>query len=108
MLDSVGVECTVVGKGANRNGQSAVSHIENGKVDLVINVPIEFDELGRPDGYHIRRRAIDTNTPLITDRQLARALVDALIATRNGSLSVTAWNDYLAKDSSHRYATHLL
>ena len=29
--------------------------IERGRVDLVINVPREYDELGRPDGYLIRR-----------------------------------------------------
>ena len=45
--------------------------IEQGLVDLVINIPIEYDELGRPDGYHIRRRAVDAGRPLITDLQLA-------------------------------------
>ena len=32
--------------------------IDQGKVDLVINIPREFDQHGRPDGYQIRRRAV--------------------------------------------------
>ena len=52
--------------------------IEQGRVDLVINIPVEYDELGRPDGYHIRRRAVDAGIPLITDLQLARAVIEAL------------------------------
>jgi hypothetical protein len=52
--------------------------IEQGLVDLVINIPIEYDELGRPDGYHIRRRAVDAGIPLITDLQRAQAIIEAL------------------------------
>ena len=47
-------------------------------VDLVINVPREYDEMGRPDGYLIRRRAVDAEIPLVTDLMLARALVEAM------------------------------
>jgi hypothetical protein len=32
--------------------------LTGGSVDLVINIPIDYDEVGRPDGYHIRRRAV--------------------------------------------------
>ena len=39
--------------------------IDEGWVDLVINIPIEFDELGRPDGYHIRRRAVEAGVPVM-------------------------------------------
>jgi len=44
----------------------------------VINVPREYDELGRPDGALIRKAAVDASIPLITDLQLARAVVEAL------------------------------
>ena len=44
----------------------------------MINVPREYDELGRPDGYWIRRRAVDAGIPLLTDLQLARAVIEAL------------------------------
>jgi carbamoyl-phosphate synthase large subunit len=93
MLRDVGVNCTVVGK-QESDDMSASYVIDEGLVDLVINVPRAYDELGRPDGYLIRRRAIDTGIPLITDRQLARALVEALRWHGSDELDVVAWNDF--------------
>jgi hypothetical protein len=48
-----------------------------GSIDRVINIPIEYDEVGRPDGYHIRCRAVDAGIPLITDLQRAQAIIEA-------------------------------
>ena len=44
--------------------------IEGHEIDLVINVPREYDAQGRPDGFYIRRCAVDCGVPLITDLQL--------------------------------------
>ena len=66
-------------------------------VDLVINIPREYDDLGRPDGYQIRRRAVEAGVPLITDLQLARALVEALRQRADGHLEVLAWQDYMKR-----------
>lgn len=63
-----------------------------------INIPREYDEFGRPDGYLIRRHAIDHGVPLVTDLQLARALVEALRWRAPSSLAVLAWNDYVGHD----------
>ncbi len=94
MLQELGIECTVVAKKAG-DGNSALDVIDSGKVDLVINVPREYDAKGRPDGYLIRRQAVDAGIPLITDLQLARALVESLRRRKPDSLVVQAWNDYL-------------
>jgi carbamoyl-phosphate synthase large subunit len=96
MLKDVGIECTTVGK-TGTGPDSALTLIDEGIVDLVINVPREYDELGRPDGYHIRRRAIDAGTGLITDRQLARAVVEALRWMKERTLTVTSWNQRVAR-----------
>jgi carbamoyl-phosphate synthase large subunit len=75
--------------------------IEEGLVDLVINVPRSYDELGRPDGYLIRRRAVDADLPLVTDLMLATALVTAL-RNRNGSVpAVRSWEEYLGRQPRH-------
>ena len=88
---------TVLSKEESGEG-SAVHCINEGKVDLVINVPKSYDEMGRPDGYAIRRRAVDAEIPLITDLMLARALVDAMRLRKGPSaLKVLAWNDFLAR-----------
>jgi hypothetical protein len=46
--------------------------IERGLVDLVINIPRTFDAAGRPDGYLIRRAAVDAHIPVLTELKLAR------------------------------------
>ena len=46
-------------------GRSGMDVIDEGLVDLVINVPRTYDELGRPDGYLIRRRAVDAEVSLV-------------------------------------------
>src|SRR6185436_21115316 len=71
MLGGMGIACTAVEKGAGE-GVSALDIMDRGLVDLVINIPREYDEQGRPDGYLIRRHAVDMGMPLITDLQLAR------------------------------------
>jgi carbamoyl-phosphate synthase large subunit len=92
MLGEIGVACTQVAKG-DGDATSASRVIGEGLVDLVINVPIGYDQYGRPDGYVIRRRAIDAGVPLITDRQLARAVVEALRWRTLDTLKLVAWND---------------
>jgi carbamoyl-phosphate synthase large subunit len=94
MLQTLGIRCVPVAK--TESGEtSAVALIEAKAVDLVINVPREYDSLGRPDGYYIRRSAVDHGVPLITDLQLARAVIDALRVKKPGGLRLVAWNDFL-------------
>ncbi len=94
MLTELGIHCTAVEKKPG-NGLSAMELIDDGTVDFVINVPREYDQLGRPDGYLIRRRAVDAGVPLITDLQLARAVVEALRWHTPDALGVVSWNDYV-------------
>ena len=94
MLEEIGVDCVAVDKVPDSEG-SAMEFIEGHEIDLVINVPREYDSLGRPDGYYIRRCAVDCGVPLITDLQLARAVVEAMRHRRLEDLQVIAWNDYL-------------
>lgn len=96
-LEAVGIACTRVAKNEG-DGTSAMNLIKNGCADLVINIPREFDDLGRPDGYLIRRQAIESGIPLVTDLQLARALIEALRSRRPEDLAVVAWQDYVTRD----------
>jgi carbamoyl-phosphate synthase large subunit len=96
MLAEIGIACTVVEK-RRAPGPNAIELIEAGEVDLVINVPREYDELGHPDGVLIRRAAVDAGVPLITDLQLARAVIEALRVRKPGDLRVLAWQDFVAR-----------
>ncbi|CAI8022345.1 CAD protein [Geodia barretti] len=73
---------------------SALDLIDRGDVDLVVNVPVAFDPEGRPDGYLVRRRAVDRGVPLITDPSLARHVVTALVNHGENTLRARAWNDF--------------
>jgi carbamoyl-phosphate synthase large subunit len=94
MLSVIGIACTAVEKRAG-DRLSAIALIDQGEVDLVINVPREYDAFGRPDGILIRRAAVDAGVPLITDLQFARALVEALRRRRAHDLQILAWEDYV-------------
>jgi carbamoyl-phosphate synthase large subunit len=95
-LRSLGIPCTTLSKGPT-DDRGAVFAIDNGSVDLVINIPVEYDELGRPDGYWIRRRAVDAGVPLLTDLQLARAVIEALRLKRHTALRTLSYDEYLAR-----------
>ncbi|MBL8341231.1 MAG: ATP-grasp domain-containing protein, partial [Rubrivivax sp.] len=92
MLADVGIAATPVGKG-DHGGLSAFEVMDRGLVDLVINIPREYDAMGRPDGYRIRRHAADAGLSLVTDLQLARALVEALRSGAHERLAVAAWDE---------------
>jgi len=94
-LRAAGVDCTPLAK-VPGEGPSAMDVIDQGLVDLVINVPRSYDELGRPDGYLIRRRAVDAEVPLVTDLMLARAVVDAL-RNRAAVPELRPASEYLAR-----------
>jgi carbamoyl-phosphate synthase large subunit len=95
ILRELGIECQDVAK-IPGEGRTAMDLMDAGLIDLVINVPREYDQLGRPDGFMIRRRAVDAGISLLTDLQLARAVVEALRAKHGQKLEVVAWNDFLA------------
>jgi carbamoyl-phosphate synthase large subunit len=95
-LRSLGIPCTSVGN-PRLDGGEAISVIEDGTVDLVINIPREYDEQGRPDGYWIRRRAVDGHIPLLTDLQLARAVIEAMRHKKLSTLSTQSYDEYVSR-----------
>jgi hypothetical protein len=98
ILANIGIPCIAVEK-RSESGISGLDVIEQGLVDFVINVTREYDQYGRPDGFWIRRQAIDLGVPLVTDLQLARAIVEALRWRKPSSLEVLALDDYVARKS---------
>ncbi len=96
-LDRMGVSCHAVRKRPDDRA-TGMELIDEGKVDLVINIPREYDDLGRPDGHLIRRRAVDRGVPLLTDPHLARAVIEALRHHPKRNLPLLAWDEYLARN----------
>lgn len=97
-LHELGIPCTRLEK--SEGTDTAVRAIEEGKVDLVINIPVGYDDQGRPDGYMIRRRAVDAGLPLLTDLQLARAVIEAMRHHRRADLQTRSYDEYLNREST--------
>merc|ERR1719231_1121743 len=50
---------------------NAITLLREGKLDLVINVPDSMDSQALTDGFEMRRAAVDSAVPLITDIKTA-------------------------------------
>jgi len=74
--------------------------LQSGKIDLVINVPDSMDSQAVTDGFDLRRVAVDSATPLITDIKAATLTVQALhhkwTRERSGKefWSYKSWQEY--------------
>lgn len=74
----------------------AATLIRKRAVDLVINIPSHDREEELTNGYVIRRAAVDFNVPLVTNRQIAERLAEAMAAVRQGesTLAIKSWRAY--------------
>lgn len=100
-LDAHGVPCKKVFKVQRGQEPSVRTLLETkGAVDLIINIPTRAFARGNgnakesQDGYFIRRKAVDLNIPLITNRQLAEAFISAFLALKKGDLKAKDWKSY--------------
>jgi carbamoyl-phosphate synthase large subunit len=89
-----GIECDVVFKFSEQRSPSTIDIIRSGEVDLVINIPEGTNAREESDGFHLRRRAIDQGVFLVTNLQLAKALVNALSAWGDNDLKIKSWREY--------------
>ncbi|KAA3615736.1 MAG: carbamoyl-phosphate synthase (glutamine-hydrolyzing) large subunit [Calditrichaeota bacterium] len=73
---------------------NAIDYIKGGLIDMVINIPKNYQKDELTNGYHIRRAAADFNTMLITNRQLVMRLAEALAKYDSHDLQIKSWNEY--------------
>jgi carbamoyl-phosphate synthase large subunit len=95
-LRSNGVESTVLHWPLDERSPNVVEYLSDGKIDLVMNIPKNYQEQELTNDYLIRRRASDLAIPLITNIQLAERLVDAMGRKRLNDLQIKSWAAYSA------------
>jgi carbamoyl-phosphate synthase large subunit len=82
--------------GANPN---ILDYLRDQKIDLVINVPMANKQRNYSDvltdGYIIRRQAVEFNVPVITNLELASALVRVLQQRGHNGNSILSLNEYM-------------
>jgi carbamoyl-phosphate synthase large subunit len=100
VLNAAGVNTTVLYKVKEAQANpNILDYLQERKIDLVINVPIAnkqttYSEI-LTDGYIIRRQAVEFNVPVITNLQLAAALVEVLKQKGHNGNSIRSLNEYM-------------
>ena len=75
---------------------NCVTTIQQGKIDLVINVPKSFEKEELSNDYLIRRTAVDYGASLFTNIQAATLFVDALTQLDvDKDLVAKPWSEYV-------------
>ncbi|CAN5506845.1 carbamoyl-phosphate synthase (glutamine-hydrolyzing) large subunit [soil metagenome] len=93
-LKENGVAVTELNWPLEKNAPNAIDFLKEGKIDLVINLPKNYQEEELTNDYLIRRTAVDFNIPLITNRQIAMRFVEAISRYDKDDLLIKSWSDY--------------
>ncbi len=85
-------------KEAKVDPNNILDYLQERKIDLVINVPISDKQTNLDtitDGYTIRRQAVEFNVPVITNLELAAALVEVLKQKGTNEIPIRSLNEYM-------------
>lgn len=99
-LKTHGIASELVHKIKSGKKENVGTLLDSGKLELIINLANrglvrEGNGGNNPsDGFIIRRKAVDLNIPLITNRQLAEAFAMALSEVGKKGLESKAWDAY--------------
>jgi carbamoyl-phosphate synthase large subunit len=100
VLEANGIANTVLHKVKDPDvTPNILDYLQERKIDLVINVPMANRRSNMSDiitdGYIIRRQAVEFNVPVITNLQLAQALVDVMRQKDQNGNSIRSLNEYM-------------
>lgn len=92
-FNSNGVNMRLVHKMHEKRSPNVFELLSSGELDLFINIQTRALKESE-NGFMVRRKAVDMNVPLITNRQLAEGFVTALAETKVHELPVKSWSEY--------------
>ena len=93
-LASCDIPSTIVYWPSEQRSPNAGEMLEQKRVDLVINIPKNYQESELSNDYSIRRRAVDFGIPLLTNIQLANRLAEALSRKTGEDLKIKELQAY--------------
>jgi carbamoyl-phosphate synthase large subunit len=96
-LKERGITTTRLYKISERKQPSIDGAIERGRIGLMVNVPYPGDD--NNDGYVIRRLAIDSHIPLMTNAETGRLLLRCLADPALKDREPQAWHDYVGAEA---------
>ncbi len=98
-LTARGINSALLHKVSEPRSPNIREYLEQRRVDLVINIPTHTSSASQTDGYYIRRLATDHGIPLVTNVQLAKRIVEALLQEKPEELPLMRWPDLLGSAS---------
>lgn len=88
------MDATVLHWPLEKKEPNVLTYLNEGKIDLVINIPKGTDLKEIKSDYMIRRKSIDLNINLINNVQVADRFVKALSRYKEDELAVKSWEEY--------------
>jgi carbamoyl-phosphate synthase large subunit len=73
---------------------NVMTYLENGKIDLVINIPKNALEDELTNDYMIRRKAVDFGINLITNLKLAQRFIETVARKDLKDLKIQSWDEF--------------
>ncbi len=89
-----GIESTILHWPLDKQEPNTIDYIQNGKIDMVINIPKNYQEEELTNDYLIRRTAVNFAVPLITNLQLAQRFVEAITKKQLSDMQIKSWREY--------------
>jgi len=96
-LESRNVPSALLNKVSEPRSPNIREYLEKKRIDLVINIPTHSRGEDQTDGYFIRRIATDHGIPLITNVQLAKRIIEALLQENPDQLPIMEWPKLLTE-----------
>ena len=94
LLKKQGVRTSLLYKAQEKREPNVQTYLKQKKIDLVINISPTNNKEKITDGYMLRRTAADYHVPLITNKQLAKQIVEAMSEYKEEELQVKSWDEY--------------
>ncbi|MFQ5639592.1 MAG: carbamoyl-phosphate synthase (glutamine-hydrolyzing) large subunit [bacterium] len=93
-MKQYGIETDILHWPLEKKSPNVLEYLSDGKIDLVINIPKNYQEEELTNDYMIRRNAVDYGIPLITNLQLANRFVESLAYKQPEQLGIKSWDAY--------------
>jgi carbamoyl-phosphate synthase large subunit len=93
-MKSNGIPAEILNWPLEKRAPNVTDYLKDRKIDLVINIPKNYQQQELTNDYIIRRLAVDYGIPLITNRQIAMRLAEALSRIDVYHLDIKSWDEY--------------
>jgi len=89
-----GIETEVLNWPMEKESPNVLEYLSERKIDLVINIPKNYQEEELTNDYLIRRKAVDFAIPLIAELHLAKRFAETIVSKGVEDLQIKSWDEY--------------